>query len=119
MHAKSQNSSVSIQPVTVTSLKSEILEQPSYFGGGDNPSDAPLGSEVYSYELAVHTACANLVTRYQSPFDYFPSAFAPDVQIPAHVGKREIAYELPLGREMKMPIVSRKQSHDPACQAQR
>jgi len=119
MQAKAQSGSSLIQPVTVLSVDSQTEAQPSYMGGGDNPSDAPLRSDVYSYEVAVRSDCATLVTRYQSPFDYFPSAFSPNAQIPAQVKKHEVDFELPSGREMKMPIVSRKRSSAPGCEVQR
>lgn len=119
MHADSQSDSIPIQPVRVVSVNSQTEAHPSYTGGGDNPSDAPLGSEVFSYEVAVHSDCATLVTRYQSPYDYFPSAFIPEAQIPAHVRKHEVDFELPSGREMKMPIVRRKRSSAPGCEVRR
>jgi len=119
MFAKSQNLSAVIQPVTVVSVQSRVEQQPSYSGGGDNPADAPLRSEVYSYDVAVHSDCATLKTRYQSPYDYFPSAFSPNAQIPARITRHEVDFELPSGREMKMPIVSRKRSLSPGCEVQR
>jgi hypothetical protein len=119
MCAKSQSGSNSIEPVTVLSVESQTEVQPSYMGGGDNPSDAPLRSEVYSYDVAVHSDCATLVTRHQSPYDYFPSAFSPNAQIPARITKHEVDFVLPSGREMKMPIVSRKRSSAPGCEVQR
>jgi hypothetical protein len=74
---------------------------------------------VYSYDVAVHSDCATLVTRYQSPYDYFPSAFSTNAQIPARITKHEVDFELPSGREMKMPIVGRKRSSAPGCEGQR
>lgn len=118
MHAKSQQVSSAVQSVTVLSVQSETDVQPSY-SGGDNPSDAPLRSEVYSYDVAVRSSCGTLVTRYQSPYDYFPSAFAPNAQIPARITKHEVDFDLPSGREMKMPIVSRKRSAATGCEVQR
>lgn len=119
MHAKSLGASTQLQPVTVESVEAQTETQPAYMGGGDNPSDAQLRSEVYSYEVAVHSDCATLITRYQSPFEYFPSAFSPNAQIPAHVKKHEVDFELPSGREMKLPIVSRKRSSAPGCEVRR
>jgi hypothetical protein len=107
-----------LQPVTVLRVNSGTKVQPAY-SGGDNPSDAPLQSEVYCYEVGIRADCSKLVTRYQSPFDYFPSAFSPNAEIPARVAKHEVVFELPSGREMKMPIVSRKRIASAGCEVQR
>ncbi len=119
MYAKSQNPLSTSQPMTVVNVQSELEEQPTYFGGDDNPADAPLRSEIYSYNVAVRSDCTTFVTRYQSPYDYFPSAFHPDAQIPAQVSKHEVYFELANGLEMKMAIVSRKRIVAPGCEGKR
>jgi hypothetical protein len=118
VHAKSQNVLRPIQQVTVTQVTQTEEERPFYCGG-DNPSDAPLRSEVYSYEVAVRSECSTFVSRYQSPYDYFPSAFSTNAQLPARITKHDIYFELPSGREMKMPIVKKRPSSAPGCEVHR
>jgi uncharacterized protein involved in exopolysaccharide biosynthesis len=58
------------QSATVVSVESR--ETPSNYAGS-NPSDAPLQSEVYSYDIGIRLGCTVYRTRYESAFDYLPS----------------------------------------------
>jgi hypothetical protein len=101
------------QPATITSVKKHEVEESPY-GGGDNPADAPLRSEVYAYDIAVRTRCGSYVAHYESPYDYLPDAFAANRQIPVRVGKREIAFDLGF-RQMRMGVVRHRMNPTANC----
>jgi hypothetical protein len=112
MHASSSTQLKPFETATVVSVHKQEIEEPRYYGG-DNPSDAPLRSEIYAYDVTLRTRCGTYVTRYESPYDYFPEAIAANSQIPVRIGKRDIAFNLGY-RQMQMPIAHRKK--DGNCQ---
>jgi hypothetical protein len=102
------------EPATIVSVRKQELREPPYYGG-DNPSDAPLQSEIYTYDVAVRTGCGIYVAHYESPYDYLPEAFAANSQMPVQVGKHNIAFDLGY-RKMQMPIAHRKKDKKVNCQ---
>lgn len=101
------------QPATITSVRMQEVEQPAY-SGGDNPSDAPLRSEYFAYDITVHTGCDAYVAHYESPYDYLPDAFAANHQIPVRVGKHTVDFDLAY-RQMQMNLVHHKAIKDASC----
>jgi len=101
------------QPATITSVQMQEVTEPPY-SGGDNPSDAPLQSQYYAYNVGVKTACATYVTRYESPYDYLPEAFRANHQMPMRVEKRALDFDLGY-REMQMNIIRHKTDKDANC----
>jgi len=93
--------------------KSEV--QPPTASGSDNPSDAPLHSESYTYEVAVRVNCGTYVGRYESSYDYFPAAFVPEHTLPVRITKHVLYFNLPGDREMQMNIVRHKEDKQMAC----
>jgi hypothetical protein len=53
------------QPATVVSVQNR--ETPSNYAGS-NPSDAPVQSEVYSYDIGIQVGCTIYRTHYDSGF---------------------------------------------------
>ena len=80
--------------------------------GDSNPSDAPLASRYYSYEVSVRVDCRTYVGRYQTPFNYLPSAFTPDRPIQVRVTKHLMYFDLPNDPDMRMGIVRRGSACD-------
>jgi hypothetical protein len=105
----------SFQPATITRVHKQEVEQPAY-SGGDNPSDAPLRSEYFAYDIAMHTACEAYVAHYESPYDYLPDAFADNHQMPVRIGKHTVDFELGY-RQMQMNIIHHKAINDAGCSA--
>ena len=91
-------------PATVLQVEKHEVGAPAYTGG-DNPSDVPLQSEYYAYEVSVRVNCGTYVARYESPIDYLPAAFSPGHTVPVRVTKHILYFNLPDYREMKMGIV--------------
>jgi hypothetical protein len=105
------------QSATITAVQKQEVFEPAY-SGGDNPADAPLQSEFYAYQVAVHTTCNTYVARYESPYDYLPYAFAANHQIPVQIEKHSVNFDLGF-RQMKMPLVQHKTDEDSGCRAVR
>lgn len=89
---------------TVLSVDKEDVQSPEAMGG-TNPSDAPLQSSYYAYNVSIHVGCATYVGRYETPFDYFPSAFSPNHPVDVRLTKHVMYFNVPGQNDMKMPIV--------------
>src|SRR5580700_4352630 len=73
--------------LTATVVSVESQENPSNHVGS-NPSDAPLQSEIYTYEIGIRLGCTIYRTHYDSAFDYLPSVFAANHPIQIYPRKR-------------------------------
>ena len=104
------------QSATVVSVESH--ETPSNYAGS-NPSDAPLQSEVYSYDIGIRLGCTVYRTRYDSAFDYLPSVFAPNHPIEVNAHKRVVYVSFPGDRTVRMAIGSRSGVKDTSCAARK
>ena len=122
LHAsKVQDQTNYYQQGTILGVENHKVDSPEY-SGGSNPSDAPLQSAFYAYEVSVRVDCETYVGHYQSVIDYLPSAFAANQPIRVHLTKHFLYFGLPMGGGMKMAIGHRETAHGIACettQAQR
>jgi len=92
---------------TVVDVQKHKVYSPDYTMGGSNPSDAPLTSRYYAYDVSVRVDCKTYVGRYETPFNYLPSAFAPDQPIQLRLTKHVMYFDLPNNPDMRMGIVRR------------
>jgi len=76
--------------------------------GGSNPSDAPLTSRYYAYEVSVRVGCVTYVGRYETPFNYLPSEFTLDKPIRVRLTKHVMYFDLPNNPDLRIGIVRRK-----------
>jgi hypothetical protein len=104
------------QSATVVSVESH--ETPSSYAGS-NPSDAPLHSEVYSYDIGIRLGCTVYRTRYESAFDYLPSVFAANHPVEVKPQKHVMYVSLPGDREVRMAIGGRSGVKDISCMARK
>jgi hypothetical protein len=111
MHA---NTKPGYQSATVVSVETHETPSNSNYAGS-NPSDAPLQSEVYSYDIGVRLGCTVYRTRYDSAFDYLPSVFALNHPIEVNIRKRVIEVSLPGDRTVRMSIDGRRSVKDESC----
>jgi hypothetical protein len=102
------------QSATVVSVETHDTPSNSNYAGS-NPSDAPLQSEVYSYDVGIRVGCTVYRTRYDSAFDYLPSVFAPNHPIEVSLRKRVIEVSLPGDRTVRMGIDGRRNVKDESC----
>ena len=84
---------------------------------GSNPSDAPLQSRYYAYDIAVRLNCTNYVVRYESASDYLLSAFAARHQMTARLDDDRLLFEVAGYGQMDMPIVSHSPVKEGSCRS--
>lgn len=114
LQASTSTPGAGFQPAAITSVHRVEVTEPAY-SGGDNPSDAPLESHSYAYDVGVKTACAIYVAHYESPYDYLPSAFAANHEIPMRLAKGTMQFDLGY-RQVQLTITKhKKEAH---CHAQ-
>jgi len=92
---------------TVVEVQKHKTQSPEYTEGGSNPSDAPLASRYYTYEVAVRVGCKTYVGRYETPFGYLPSVFARAQRIELRLTKHVMYFDLPYSAGIRMRIVHR------------
>lgn len=93
---------------TVIRVEMRKEYSPAYTMGGSNPSDAPLTSRFYVYEVAVRVDCKTYVGRYETPFHYLPSAFSANRPIQVRLTRHVLYFDFPDDPEMRMGIVRRR-----------
>jgi hypothetical protein len=72
---------------------------------GDNPSDAPLQSTAFAYDVSLRVSCGTYVGRYQSALNYLPAVFTPNRPVEVRLQKHVMYVEVPGEQEYKMGIV--------------
>ena len=103
------------QTATVVSVEKHSSTSNSV---GDNPTDAPLQADDYSYDIGIRLECNVYVGRYESAIDYLPSVFAPNHAVDVRVQAHLIYVSLPSGdREVKMGIVGHRHLKEQECVA--
>jgi hypothetical protein len=78
-------------------------------------SDSPVQTEYYAYDVSVRVACVTYVGRYETPFDYLPSAFGPNKTIQVRLTKHILYFEVPGDSEMKMGITHHSKERAAPC----
>ena len=92
------------QPAKVISVESRAIPSNNI---GDNPSDAPLQPEVYSYDIGILLGGSVYQARYDSPVDALPSAIAPNQSVQVNLKKHIMDLNLPDDRTLPMSIENR------------
>jgi len=114
LHAShTQSSSAQYVQGTIISVQKHLVSSPA--DALTTPTDAPLSSHDYAYEVAVRVDCKTFTGRYQTVFDYLPSAFAVDQPIQVRLSKHVLYFDLPNHPEMKMGIVRRTSASGAGC----
>lgn len=103
------------QSGTVVSVESREAAPSNYVGS--NPSDAPMQSEVYSYDIGIRVGCTVYRTEYDSVIDYLPAVFATNHPIQVNLRKHVMNVNIPGYREVRMPIDGHHRVNDQACTA--
>jgi len=92
---------------TVVDVRKYKVQFPEYTMGGSNPADAPLTSRYYAYQVSIRVDCKKYVGRYETPFNYLPSAFSPDQPIRVRLTKHVMYFDLPNNPDLRIGIVRR------------
>jgi hypothetical protein len=104
---------------TVVDVQKHKIQSPAYTVAGSNPSDASLTSRYYVYEVSVRVDCKTYVGRYETPFNYLPSAFTRDRPIQLRLTKRVMYFDFPNDPDMRMGIAHRAAASGDGCTARR
>jgi hypothetical protein len=112
--SKVQDQTHNYQQGTILSVEKHEVHSPEY-SGGSNPSDAPLTSTFYAYDVSVRADCGTYVARYESPTEYLPSQFASGHPIQVRITKHFAYFNVPINREMKMAITHRQRIREGTC----
>jgi hypothetical protein len=101
MHATTKTE---YQTATVVSVESHAIPSP-YVGGG--PSDAPLQSEVYGYDIGIRVGDTVYRTSYESAFADLPSVLTANHSVEVNLKRHVMEVELPGDRSVRLGIESR------------
>jgi hypothetical protein len=110
-----RNRSKAFQRGTVLRVDQHQVQSPANTFGAGNPSDAPLASSFYIYDVSIHTNCGSYVGRYETPFKYLPSAFSPNNPIEVRPTKHVLYFDLPNDPDLRMSIVHRAVNKTRPC----
>jgi len=99
---------------TILNVDKHEVQSPEY-AGGNNPTDAPLTSQYYAYDVAVRVSCGTYTGHYESAYDYLPGEIAANQPVDVRVGKHDLYFDLPGDREFKMAIVHRRTERGVPC----
>jgi len=108
MLGASSNRSARYVQKTVVDVQEHKMQSPDYAFGAGNPSDAPLASRYYVFDVAVRVGCITYVGRYETAFNYLPSIFTPDQKIEVRLTKRVMYFDLPNYPDFRIGIARRK-----------
>jgi len=84
------------------------MQSPDYVFGASSPSDAPLTSRYYAFDVAVRAGCTTYVGCFQAALNYLPSIYTPDQKIEMRLTKRVMYFDLPNDTDLRIGIVRRK-----------
>ncbi len=103
------------QPYQSATVVSVANHQGSAGSAGDNPSDSPLPSTIYSYDIGIRLNCTVYVVRYETGMDYLPSVFTPHHSVEVNPQKHVMYVNVPGEREMRLGIAARSHATDSSC----
>jgi hypothetical protein len=112
--ADARKTETGYQTATVVSV--DKYNAPSNYIG--SPSDAPLQTESYAYDIGIRLDCDVYVGRYESATDYLPAVFAANHSVDVRLDKHALLVSLPFGdRIVKMGIIGHHHLHENSCPA--
>ena len=107
-----QEQSNSYESGTVLTVDKHVPDS-NYLG---SPTDAPLQSDYYGYDVGIRVNCTIYVGRYESALDYIPVSLAPDHPVQVFVHKHTLHVRMPeLGREVELQMVGHKSVKANGC----
>ena len=111
-NALAANSSRLVQG-TVIGVREQEVHSLNFMTGGSDPSDAPLASRYYAFEIAIRVDCSTYVGRYETVLNYLPPALAAGQSISMRLTKHAMYFDLSQDPELKIGIVRRKAACPP------
>jgi hypothetical protein len=107
VHAARRNAEEQVQG-QVVEVQKRRLQSPDYMTGGSNPSDAPLTSRSYAFEVSIRVGCNTYVGIYETPFNYLPSEFTANQRIEFRLTKHVMYFDVPDTAGIRMHIAHRR-----------
>lgn len=117
LYAKSESQANTYIQGTVLAVQKRNVSSPRTMAA-TTPTDAPLQSSYYAYNISVRVRCATYTGRYDTPLNYLPSAFSPHHAIDLRLTKHVMYFNVPGEQEIRMPIVQRKNDGAGCSQSQ-
>jgi hypothetical protein len=102
--AQTHPASTRYQTAMILRVEKHKDSSPTYMGG-DTPTDAPLQSHYFTFEVSMRTDCEIYQGKYETPFNYFPSVFASNRPLWVRVTKHELYFALPDSQRIRLRIV--------------
>lgn len=109
--SQNQNSNQHVRGI-VTGVKKQRIDSAEYAIAGSSPSDAPLTSRYYAFDVSVRVDCTTYTGRYTTPLNYLPSIFTPAQPIQLRLTRHVMYFDLPNDPDMKMGIIRRRRDCD-------
>lgn len=78
-------------------------------------TDTPLQTQSYAFDITVRVGCTDYEGRYETPFDYFPSAFSSGKPVQVRPTKNDLYFETPIWSDGRVPIVHRANDRSGPC----
>ena len=110
--AFAKDQSAGFEQGTVLKVERHEVRSPDTCYSG---TDTPLQSEYYAFEVSVRVGCTTYEGRYETPFDYFPSAFSSGKSIQVRPTKHTLYLETPIWNDTKIPVVRRTTDRAAPC----
>jgi hypothetical protein len=82
---------------------------------GDSPSDAPLRSGGYAYDISIRVNCATYVGRWNSELDSVSAVFSPNRAVQVRLEKHVMYVDVPGEKEFRMGFVARPRGQSAPC----
>jgi hypothetical protein len=98
---------------TIVNVQKQNVATPAVRPGA-NPTDTPLQSHYYRYQVSVQVNCEIYVGRYESELDDLPSELSPNNSVPIRLKKHAMYLDFP-GDTLRMRIIHHEVSNGGAC----
>lgn len=106
--ASAQPRTKTYQPGTILSVQKREANGVSY----RKPTDAPMRSSAFTYDVSVRVEDAVLVGRYQSVTNYLPSTWTEGSPVEVRINKNRMYLKGPSDEDFELSIVSRRPLRD-------
>lgn len=113
LYAKSGPQANTYVQGTILAVQKQNVSSPGTMAG-TAPSDAPLRSSYYAYNISIRVRCTTYTGRYDTPLNYLPAALSPHHPVDLRLSRHVMYFHAPGKQDIKMPIVQHKDD-DAGC----
>lgn len=105
--------SVTYQQGTILKVARQKIASPN--ACCDDPTDRPLQTSYYAFEVTVRAGCTTYEGQYETALDFYPAAFTPGKTVQVRATKHDLYFEIPIGNGGRVPIVRRANDRTGPC----